>query len=89
MAALPFQIEFVMPERGFVIARALEATAFRLVEGTTLGGFRLDPRQLDVPRAKNPDGTPRTDLFAFLLKDPANAARLKPGDKVELSDWRE
>ena len=89
MAALPFQIEFVMAERGYVLARALEGRNFRLVEGTKLGGYPVEPRHLDVPRAKNPDGTPRTDLFAFLLKDRAQAARLKAGDQVELSDWRE
>ena len=88
MAALPFQIEFVMTERGYVLARALEPTGFKLVDGTRLGGCLLDPRQLDIPRARNPDGSPRTDIFAFVLEERVHAARFKVGDRVELTDWR-
>ena len=90
MAALTFQIEFVMPERGYVLARALEASiAFRLIDGSKLGGYPVEPRYLDIPRAKNSDGTQRTDLFAFLLKEREHAARLRAGDLVELTDWRD
>ena len=92
MAAIPFQIEFVLAERGLVIARQLEAAGsppFALVEGTRLGGCVLEPKHLDIPRAHNPDGTPRRDIFAFKLRRSEDAARFKPGDRVELSDWRE
>jgi hypothetical protein len=89
MAAIPFQIELVMAPRGYVLARALEERSFELVEGTRLGGFPVEPRYLDVPRAMSPDGTPRLDIYAFLLKHREHAARFKPGDRVELTEWRE
>jgi len=87
MAALPFQVEFVMAERGYLIARALTPHDFRLVEGSTLGGHALDPRQLDLPRALSADGTPRKDLFAFRFKRREDAAHFEPGQVIELSGW--
>ena len=89
MPAIPFQVEFVAAERGYLIARQLAPRPFRLVEGSQLDGCPLEPRHLEVPRASNPDGTPRTDLFAFLLRRREQAARFKPGDRVELTGWRE
>ncbi len=89
MAAIPFQIEFVMPDRGFVLARQLEPGPFRVVEGSTLGGCALDPKALDIPRAHNADGSPRLDIFAFLLERREDALRFKVGDRVELAGWRE
>jgi hypothetical protein len=89
VAALLFQVELVMAPRGLVIARALEPAQFTLVDASRLAGCPLSPRRPEIPKAKNPDGSLRTDVHAFLLKDPAHAERFKPGDRVELSDWRE
>lgn len=90
MAALPFQVELVMALRGLVIARALEpATKFALVDASRLNGCPLSPRRLELPKPKSADGSPRDDVHAFLLKDPEDAERFKPGERVELSEWRE
>jgi hypothetical protein len=88
VSALRFQVEFVMAERGYLIARALEPRSFRLVEGTTLGGCPVEPRHLDIPRARSAGGEARQDLFAFRLKRREDAARFRPGDLAELADWR-
>ena len=85
MAALSFQIEFVLADRGFVIARLLEAADFRLTAQSTLAGCAVTA--MDMPRAKNSDGSPRLDLFAFRLRDPADSARFKVGEVVDLSAW--
>ncbi|MBI5545068.1 MAG: hypothetical protein HY901_14345 [Deltaproteobacteria bacterium] len=87
MAALPFQVEFVFAERGFLIARALERSDFHLSEEAALAGSPVVA--MEMPRAKAPDGAVRKDLFAFRLKRREDAARFKAGEVVELSGWRE
>ena len=81
MAALRFQVEFVqvLPEQSYVIARKLDQGDFGLVEGCALAGCAIDPRYLEIPRAHNPDGTLRLDLFAFLLRHPRGCLALQAG----------
>ncbi|MGC4117326.1 MAG: hypothetical protein QM765_22745 [Myxococcales bacterium] len=89
MAALQFQVELVMAPRGLVIARALQPTSFSLIDASRLAGCPLSARRPDLPKPKNPDGSPRTDVHAFLLEDPSDAQHFKPGERVELTEWRE
>lgn len=87
MATIPFQIEVVLAAQGFVIARRLAPQLFELTGASRLKGCPIAP--MELPRAKAADGAARDDLFAFRLKARADGARFKPGDVVELSDWRE
>ena len=56
---------------------------FKLSEKSTLGNVAIE-NWLDIPGETDDDGNPRTDLFAFLLRENNDRNRLKPGDIVEL-----
>ena len=86
MAAIPFQIEIVEPVRGFVIARQLEPTRFRLAPGSALGGCPVSA--MTQPPSRNPDTALRDDLFVFQMRRPGDAGQLKVGAIVELTEWR-
>jgi hypothetical protein len=87
VAAIPFQIEFAERDRGFVIARALEPRPFRLAPDSTLGACPVSA--MSMPKASNPDGSPRTDLFAFRLVYPDDVSELRVGSIVELANYRD
>ncbi len=86
MAAIPFQIELVQPERGLVIARRLEAIEFQVATETTLAGCPVTA--MSLPPARGPDGQPRTDLFAFRLRKSTDGESLQVGAVVELAHYR-
>ncbi len=75
-----FRIEFVLPSRGLVFARALDSADFRLTGASALGGCRV--KHFDLPRKLKADGTPDLELFAFFLHEPEDVAKLHVGDTV-------
>jgi hypothetical protein len=62
-----FAVEGTTRLRGLhvVFARQLEPGSFQLHPGLKLGGLTV--RSFQIPRAHAPDGTPRLDLFAFVV----------------------
>jgi len=87
MAAPRFEVEQILPFQGevYIIARLREPAGFRLEPGCTLGGVTIRP-WLTQPRALGISGEPRLDVYAFVLADAADAARLSEGTEVELSE---
>ena len=84
MTTIPFEIELVLRRSpAVVIARILESTNFRVVEGATLGGVRVAP-VVTAPRALDKRGEPRTDIFAFTLQSGERAESFAPGVRVNL-----
>ena len=70
--------------QSYVFARLERGPLFELVPGTSLGSLPLDA-WLEQPRATNPDGSPRTDLYAFRLLNPADHERIREGERVQLT----
>lgn len=68
---------------GVVMVRAMAPGPFRLGPGSTLGGVGIHP-EVTAPRAIGPNGTPRTDLFAFSLKRRLDMDRFAVGQLVDL-----
>jgi hypothetical protein len=66
-----------------VFAQVIGSNDFKLTEKSTLGNIQIE-NWLDIPKANDEDGNPRTDLFAFLLKENNDKNKLRPGDIVEL-----
>jgi hypothetical protein len=68
--------------RSYVIARALDPTAdFALTATSTLGTCPIE-RWLDIPRAADSQGNPRTDVFCFCLKHTSDRARFEEGRTI-------
>jgi len=87
MRVTEFVIEgtFEAGGRGQVVARLVEPEAqFDVSGGSTLGACPVE-QSLEMPRALDADGRQRRDLFGFCLKDNADLARLKTGDRVVLT----
>jgi hypothetical protein len=82
--ALRFSVEYLDPSRRHVLVRQLDPGEFSWPPGTTLGG--LPVRGAVVPRALDPQGHPRTDLFVFEL---GGTITLRVGDVVALTGPRE
>jgi hypothetical protein len=83
---IAFEIEsvFTVTGRGLVVlARCLEPQSFVTLRYATLGGVPIEP-WTDIPRKLEPDGQPRLDLFAFVLRRPEDRPRLVPGERVLL-----
>jgi len=56
---------------------------FKLSEKSMLGNAPIE-NWLDIPKVDDEDGNPRTDLFAFLLKENSDKDKLKIGEIAEL-----
>lgn len=88
MASIPFEVEQVFTVAGHgavVLARPLEEPReFALTPDAALDGHPLRP-VLEVPRIIRPDGTRRTDLFAFTLLQPEDLAYFAAGQRVMLT----
>jgi len=70
--------------RAYVVARAVDAAAdFAGPPDARPGGCPVE-RWLDMPRVLDPRGRQRMDLFGFCLKNVADRARLRVGDRVAL-----
>ncbi len=68
-----------------VLARPLaEPPDFSLGPDAALDGHPLRP-VLEVPRVIGPDGSPRQDLFAFMLLRSEDLAYFSPGQRVTLT----
>ena len=86
VAAMLFEVEqaaWIAQHLPVVLARMLEPRQFALGAAATLGGCRL-VQFVEIPRSVRADGSPRLDLFAFVLADPGELARFTPGEVVEL-----
>ena len=83
--AIPFEVEVIPPTSGqpLIFARQLVAASFTLGDSAMLGGCAIVPR-ISAPRALQPDGSPRTDLFAFQLRSRADLSRFREGQRVLL-----
>jgi hypothetical protein len=66
-----------------IFAQLMGDNDFKLSEKAMLGNVEIE-NWLDIPGEPDEDGNPRTDLFAFLLKENNDKNKLKPGDIVEL-----
>ena len=81
---MKFEIEnILMIDSGVVFARQVSAGEFALGPRSKLGGVPIQPH-VTSPRALRPDGSPRTDLFAFALQSSADLSRFAVGQCVEL-----
>jgi hypothetical protein len=81
--ALRFIIEFVPKGEKYIFARKLENVNFALTPDSQIGGYAI--KQLGLaPRASYPDGSPRFDICAFVLRNKADAASLMEGQEVLL-----
>lgn len=81
--ALRFIIEFVPKGEKYIFARKVENVDFVLTPDSRIGGYAI--RQLGLaPRASYPDGSPRLDICAFILRNHADAASLMEGQEVLL-----
>ena len=80
------RIEWVAPKQldRYVLARALESAEFRLSPASTLGGFAIEPI-LSQPRALKEDGSPDLEIFAFVLRNSSDIAKLRVGEEVLLN----
>ena len=90
MVAIPFEVEslLALPGRPTVVfARLLGAPGFTVSEASRLGGCAVLP-SVSQPRAHRPDGSPRLDLFAFVLQNREDSARFEVGQKVMLEAAR-
>ena len=86
--AVKFEIEMVseIPNQGFIIfAKCLEMKkGFFVTEYSKLGKFDLN-NYINTPRKLDKDGQPRTDLFAFQLKNEADFDKIQEGEIIELT----
>src|SRR6185503_10411252 len=70
--------------RGYVLARLDDSlTDFELTDTSRLGGCAVE-RWLEAPRALDPSGRLRNDLFAFCLRDAADRRHFAIGAHVVL-----
>lgn len=86
MAAVLFEVEqavSIAQHLPVVLVRLLQRQEIVLGAAATLGGCRLVQFH-EVPRSVRADGSPRIDLFAFVLEDADELAQFRPGDVVEL-----
>ena len=86
MTAILFEVEqtaWIAHHLPVVLARILEPQDFALGAAATLGGCQL-VQFLEIPSSLRADGSPRLDLFAFVLVDADELARFAPGEVVEL-----
>jgi hypothetical protein len=86
VAAILFEVEqaaWIAQHLPVILARSLEPQDFTLGGAATLGGCAL-LQFLEIPRSIRADGSPRLDLFAFVLVEAADLARFAPGDIVAL-----
>jgi hypothetical protein len=88
MGGIPFEVEVVLQHHGqppVIFARLLEERDFTLGRTPTLGGCPVLP-YLSQPRALRPDGSPRMDLFAFVLHTRSDVSRFQAGQRVLLEE---
>ena len=81
-----FEIEgsFESAGRGYVTARLVDPSAqFYFADGTTLAGHPVES-WVEMPRALDSAGHPRTDVFGFCLKSRGDLSAFRKGDRVEL-----
>ena len=86
MAAILFEVEqaaWIAQHLPVILARILQPQDFALGAAATLGGCEL-VQFLEIPRSMRADGSPRLDLFAFVLAEAGDLSRFSPGDVVEL-----
>jgi len=86
VAQIAFEVEsvFTVTGRGVVVlARWLGPQSFASLSGATLHGVSIEP-WTDIPRQQGPDGQPRLDLFAFVLRRPEDRPRFVPGERILL-----
>jgi hypothetical protein len=68
--------------RGVVLARALEDPNFPFGVEATLAGCPVTG--FDIPRAVQPDGKQRLDLFSFFLERKEDLGKFSKGQRVQL-----
>ena len=87
MASLPkFKIEAVTSIKGSgttVFAQYLGEADFNIQAGLLLGGCKI--KSANIPRALNKDGSPRLDLWGFVLQAGEDGSKLADDEIVELS----
>jgi len=85
--ALMFEIEathtVASTGQAFLIARQLTPSQWELGADPSLGGVAIFP-VAEAPRTFDESGNPRQDLFAFCLRQAADAASFAVGQIVEL-----
>lgn len=82
---MKFQVEALMNDigSGVVMVKALALGPFRLGPGSTLGGAAIHP-EVTAPHATRPDGSLRTDLCGFSLKNRSGMASFALGQVIDL-----
>ena len=86
MAATLFKVEqaaWIAQHLPVILARILQPQDLVLGTSATLGGCQL-VQFLEIPRSVRADGSPRLDLFAFVLVEADDLGRFSPGEIVEL-----
>lgn len=82
-----FEVEAVLDVGGqtVIFARILAPRDFALNEESRFGGCPIVP-VLSQPRAMRPDGSPRTDLYAFVLRRREDGDKFRVGLQVPLDE---
>jgi len=83
---LRFRVHSILAGTGHtvqVLALLSDPADFTLTEPATLAGRPIYP-WTQQPRALDSSGRQQTDLFAFALRDAADASYFTPGQDVEL-----
>lgn len=85
MDGIPFEVEVLLdwPRLPVVFARQLGEHAFAVSDASRLNGCAIEP-SVTQPRALRPDGSPRLDLYAFVLRASEDLARFHVGQQVLL-----
>lgn len=85
MDGIPFEVEVLLdwPRLPMVFARQLGEHEFAVSDASRLHGCPIEPA-VTRPHAQRPDGTPRLDLWAFVLRSPGDLARFHVGQRVLL-----
>lgn len=85
-AKTTFVVEHVVGLEGrvYVLVALRAGPDFTLRPGAQLNGVDIES-WTDQPRAILPDGAPRTDLFAFVLKNAEERTRFTAGQVVALA----
>ena len=80
-----FKVEFVgkFDSSSYLLARQIEAGHFSVSVSSRIGGVPIQP-SLSQPRALKPDGSPDSDVWAFVLREPQDAERFSVGQTIEL-----
>ena len=82
---LRFEVEArVPPPSAIVLARQLSDAPWEMPADPHFGGVPVEP-VISQPRAMTPEGEPRFDLFALVLKRPSELGKFAIGEKVILA----